>query len=100
MAPVMMTTEQAAAFLGLAKGTLHTYRSRGKGPPFHRIGGAIRYQRSDLEAWRDAGRVDPSAEGRPEHDEQHEQHDQRPEAAIDPRAALTRRGGAVRGAAA
>ena len=106
MAPEMMNTEQAAEFLGLVKGTLHTYRSRAKGPPFHRIGGAIRYRRTDLEAWRDARRVDPSAEGRPEQHEQHEQHDERPAAVInprvtvDPRAALTRRGRAVRGAAA
>lgn len=44
-------TNGAAPILGVAPSTLNTWRSRGTGPKFHRIGGRIRYFKADLQAW-------------------------------------------------
>lgn len=44
-------TNGAAPILGVAVSTLNTWRSRGTGPKFHRIGGRIRYFKADLQAW-------------------------------------------------
>ena len=35
-------------------------RSRTAGPPYHKIGRSIRYKISDLTAWLDSRRIDPS----------------------------------------
>lgn len=44
--------EQAAAVItGLSVRTLQGYRSRGGGPPYVRIGTAVRYRRGSLLAW-------------------------------------------------
>lgn len=42
---------EAAAFLGLSSSTLANWRVRGEGPRFYRLGGYIRYDRSDLIAF-------------------------------------------------
>jgi predicted DNA-binding transcriptional regulator AlpA len=59
---------QAAELLGLSPATLASWRSRGRGPAFLRLGGrAIRYRRSDLERFLERERVVPNAdEGSPE----------------------------------
>lgn len=49
--PAWLTTKQAAALLVLHPDTLRRYRREGDGPPFARIGGAIRYKLAVLEAW-------------------------------------------------
>ena len=46
-----LDTREAAAWAGLKPGTLATYRVRGGGPPFLRLGGLVRYTLEDLEAW-------------------------------------------------
>ena len=46
-----MSTEEAAAFLGLSPRTLQSYRGNGKGPPFSRFGNRARYLRSKVAAW-------------------------------------------------
>ncbi len=45
--------EGAAAYLGTTAATLKTWRSQGKGPRFHRVGGGalIRYHRDDLDSF-------------------------------------------------
>lgn len=54
--PSLMTTRQAAEYLGFSALTLKKWRCLGSGPRFLRIGGtAVRYRRSDLEAWAKAG---------------------------------------------
>lgn len=45
-------TRDAAAYLGLGKFTLEAWRVRGKGPMFHKYGRAVRYYKSDLDAFR------------------------------------------------
>ena len=49
----VLTIDQAAAYLSIPKATLYTWRTRraGFGPPAVKIGGCLRYRRSDLEAW-------------------------------------------------
>jgi|Deesub1362B_J571_1020462.scaffolds.fasta_scaffold58691_1 predicted site-specific integrase-resolvase len=56
----LLTEKEAAEFLGIARGTLANYRSAGKGPPYVKIEGTIRYRKADLEAYIEAHRVDPS----------------------------------------
>ena len=48
-----LTIDQAAVYLSIPKATLYTWRTRraGFGPPAVKIGGCLRYRRSDLEAW-------------------------------------------------
>ncbi|HEU4583641.1 MAG TPA: helix-turn-helix domain-containing protein [Polyangiaceae bacterium] len=46
--PEYLDTKQAAALLGVTVKGLEGLRARGKGPPFVRIGRAIRYRRDDL----------------------------------------------------
>jgi predicted DNA-binding transcriptional regulator AlpA len=52
----MLDVGQAAAYVGLSKATLYTWRTRrpGFGPRAVKAGGALRYRRSDLDAWIDA----------------------------------------------
>ena len=49
MPPNMMTTAEAAAFLGIAKSTLEKARVFGTGVCFVKLGRTVRYRRSDLE---------------------------------------------------
>lgn len=41
--------KQAAPYINRAKSTLDKYASRGKGPPYHKVGGRIYYWISDLD---------------------------------------------------
>lgn len=51
----LLSTDQAAAFLGLKPNTLEIWRVRGQGPRFLKLGtkvrSRVRYRRSELEAW-------------------------------------------------
>ena len=51
--PIHMRPREAARYLGLAESTLAKLRMRGRsgGPGFCRVGGAVIYRRSDLDAW-------------------------------------------------
>ena len=49
--PVLLTTAQAAAVVGLSPRTLERYRIVGGGPRFRKIGRWVRYLQSDLEDW-------------------------------------------------
>ena len=56
--PQMQTTDQTAAILGVSPGHLANQRSRGTSPlPYCRIGSAIRYRLSDIEALIESSRV-------------------------------------------
>ena len=46
-----LTTEQAAAHVGLSPRTLERYRVRGGGPPFLSYCNRVHYLRSDLDDW-------------------------------------------------
>lgn len=47
----LLTIEQVAELLGLAKRTLINWRSAGRGPTAFRLGRALRYRRSAVDAW-------------------------------------------------
>ena len=47
----LLTTEQAAARLGLGKHTLEIWRMREQGPAFRKLGRLVRYSPGDLEAY-------------------------------------------------
>jgi predicted DNA-binding transcriptional regulator AlpA len=48
----MLTTDAAAQVLGVAPATLDAWRCyRRSGPPFVRLGRAVRYRRADLEQY-------------------------------------------------
>ena len=49
----ILNIDQAAAYLSIPKATLYTWRTRraGFGPRAVKIGGCLRYRRSDLDAW-------------------------------------------------
>ena len=59
MAEQLLDTVQAADYLGLKPGTLETWRwDARRGPAFIRLSKrAVRYRRSDLDAWLDAQTV-------------------------------------------
>lgn len=44
---------EVAEYAGLAVRTLQGWRVRGAGPPFKKLGGAVRYDRRDVEHWLD-----------------------------------------------
>ena len=47
----LLTTKEAAQYLGLASTTLDKWRLVGKGPSFMRFGRTVRYRQSDLDAY-------------------------------------------------
>ena len=52
MSAELLTPEQAAEYLSLSSQTLAQWRWKTVGPPFVKIGKrAVRYDRSQLEAW-------------------------------------------------
>lgn len=67
---VILTIDQASAFLSIPKATLYTWRTRrtGFGPLAVKLGGRLRYRRSDLDAWvaEHVERFDDLAGGREE----------------------------------
>jgi hypothetical protein len=56
-----LTEAEAAGRLGLKVATLRAWRHRGVGPPFVRLGRAIRYLPADLDAYLGANRHTPAA---------------------------------------
>ncbi len=48
---IILTTPQAARYLGLAVSTLNKWRCFGDGPKFLKLGRAVRYRREDLDAF-------------------------------------------------
>ena len=55
-------TKWAASQVDLAPSTLNKMRVYGTGPPFYRLGRAVRYRRLDLEEWRNQFRVASTTE--------------------------------------
>lgn len=51
------TSQQAAEYLGQSPNTLRQWRSQGRGPAYEKRGRNVRYQRNDLDVWRNANRV-------------------------------------------
>lgn len=47
----IMTTAEAAQYCRLGKPTMERFRLTGEGAAYLKLGGAVRYRRTDLEAW-------------------------------------------------
>lgn len=47
----LLCESEAADYLGLAPKTLSRWRWAGKGPTYRKLGAAVRYARSDLDAF-------------------------------------------------
>lgn len=53
-ASALLTPNEAASELQVSTGTLQVWRSTGRHSlPFVKVGGCVRYRRSDIEAWLD-----------------------------------------------
>ncbi len=48
---VLVDTDDAARYLGLAKQTLAKFRVSGESPPYYKIGRRVLYDRADLDEW-------------------------------------------------
>ena len=48
---VILTTSEAARYLGLAMSTLNKWRCHGGGPVFVKLGRAVRYRHEDLDTY-------------------------------------------------
>ncbi len=57
----LLSSQDVQEEFGIPRVTLEVWRCRRKGPPFVRIGTAIRYDRTALEAWLTANTVTPAA---------------------------------------
>jgi hypothetical protein len=56
-----LSTDAAAAFLGIAAATLTAWRCLRRGPRFRKHGNRVLYSLTDLVAWSDAQLVDPNS---------------------------------------
>jgi predicted DNA-binding transcriptional regulator AlpA len=56
MSERMLREREVAEQLGVSERTLQGWRWRGGGPPFVRIGGAVRYEPAEVRVWLEAQR--------------------------------------------
>jgi predicted site-specific integrase-resolvase len=54
----MMTTKEAAEFLGFSEGTLENWRLQNKPPVYYKVSGKVVYDKADLIAWVKEGKID------------------------------------------
>jgi len=52
----LLNTKQAAEYLGMASRTLENWRYQSRGPKVTHMGGAVRYDVRDLDAYVEAGK--------------------------------------------
>ena len=50
-APILLTPKQAARYLNLSVSWLAKRRLAGDGPPYVKLGGAVRYAEASLQQW-------------------------------------------------
>jgi excisionase family DNA binding protein len=60
----VMTTIEAAEYVGLKKPTMERSRFLGQGPAYCKLGGAVRYRKKDLDEWLDSRLVSSVEEAR------------------------------------
>lgn len=62
-APEYLNTKQAAAYLSLSTQRLEIWRVQGGGPPYHKLCHAVRYKKSELDAFMASNSRNHTAEG-------------------------------------
>jgi hypothetical protein len=60
--PELLTDAQLAERWQLSRGTLANQRSQGRGPAYLKIAGRVRYRRSDIETYEQAGLMETQRE--------------------------------------
>lgn len=58
----LLTTPEAAPFVGASEKTLENWRSLGLGPKFIKVGRKVVYDPADIEHWKDANRFSSTSE--------------------------------------
>ena len=58
----LLSTYEAARYLGISAGTMTNWRNRKEGPPYIKIGTSVRYRLEDLKAWIVARRIEVKEE--------------------------------------
>lgn len=53
--PEILTEQEVAPLLGLCPGTLRSWRSKGKGPKYLKLEGAVRYRLADILKFMESG---------------------------------------------
>lgn len=61
--PEYLTTPQAAEYVGMSRQWFDIARVKGDGPPFVKIGRAVRYHRPTLDKWLKARERNHTVEG-------------------------------------
>lgn len=59
----LLTTPKAAEYLGLSRNTLNRWRWDGRGPRYLKLGSAVRYRISDLDAFIEAAERNHTSAG-------------------------------------
>ena len=59
---LILNTKEAANYVRLSKATLDRFRLTGEGPTFAKLGGAVRYRQSDLDAWLESRLINSTSE--------------------------------------
>lgn len=54
----LISTRDAADYVGLSEQTLANWRYLNRGPRWFKVGGRVKYDVADLDAWIEAGAVD------------------------------------------
>lgn len=57
MTDELLDLDEVAAWLKVSTHTAYRWRHEGKGPPVIKVGGGLRYRRSDVDRWLDENTV-------------------------------------------
>lgn len=52
--PEWFTGHELAEYLGMTERAVRKWRQHGKGPPYCKLEGSVRYRKADVDAWIDA----------------------------------------------
>lgn len=59
----ILNTHEAALYVRLSKATMERFRVLGEGAHYIKLGGAVRYRKSDLDTWLESHRVRSTSDG-------------------------------------
>jgi hypothetical protein len=71
----LLPTKAAAVKLGTSEGTLNTWRCRGRGPKYVKIGGLVYYRDEDIDDFISRNVIDPTRVASASHGREHANRD-------------------------